>query len=191
MAGISCANERQLRFFFGTFASVTGSLYVQMRIQNHLPEDEVWFCILKTLPWGIFERCFPLEYDWAFKRHVWPLLSKHRKTALNKPVSVDEAPEKLPRFTEGLPTLLETLPIDNGLDKITLSDVADGYEMSWTHSGMDWSKLPRKAWMLLTVRFPVQFRIRFLVFLSPRCVAAAILANLELKFSLYAFAKWY
>ena len=125
---------------FCTLASVTGSLYVQMRIQNHLPEDQVWFCILKTLPWGIFERCFPLEYDWAFKRHVRPLLSKHRKTALNKPVSVDEAPEKLPRFTEGLPTLLETLPIENGLDKITLSDVADRYEMSWTHSGMDWSK---------------------------------------------------
>ena len=97
---------------FCTLASVTGSLYVQMRIQNHLPEDQVWFCILKTLPWGIFERCFPLEYDWAFKCHIRPLLSKHRKTALNKPVSVDEAPEKLPRFTEGLPTLLETLPID-------------------------------------------------------------------------------
>ena len=31
----------------------------------------------------------------------------------------------------------------------------------------------------------MQCRIRFLVFLSPSCVAAAILANLELKFSLY------
>ena len=29
----------------------------------------------------------------------------------------------------------------------------------------------------------MQFRIRLLVFLSPRCVAAAILANLEMKFS--------
>ena len=103
---------------FCTLASVTGSLYVQMRIQNHLPEDEVWFCILKMLPWGIFERWFPLEYDWAFKRHVRPLLSKHRKTALNKPVSVDEAPEKLPRFTEGLPTLLETWSLRNVLNSL-------------------------------------------------------------------------
>ena len=41
---------------FCTLASVTSSLYIQMRIQNHLPEDEVRFCIFKTLPWGILER---------------------------------------------------------------------------------------------------------------------------------------
>ena len=44
---------------------------------------------------------------------------------MSKPVSGDEASEKLLGFTEGLPTLLETLPIDIGLDQITLSDIAD------------------------------------------------------------------
>ena len=33
------------------------------------------------------------------------------KTGINEPVSGDEAPEKLSRFAEGLPTLLETLSV--------------------------------------------------------------------------------
>ena len=47
------------------------------------------------------------------------------KTGINEPVSGDEAPEKLSRFAEGLPTLLETLSIDTRLDEITFSDIAD------------------------------------------------------------------
>ena len=45
---------------------------------------------------------------------------------------------KVARFAEGLPTLLETLPIYIGQNYFV--GVADRYEMSWTHSGVDWSK---------------------------------------------------